>query len=192
MFEGLKWEYKKNSYFSQTADCQWVEYRRGKLAARLSLVRIVEARADLGESVLLYNNNKNTFIQIYKEEAYEGRDENDLYDLLHTGKWIKIDATQTSPKEDHKCVLFKKGMKWEYENGFYLTQAENCEWTEIRKGEVAARYTFVQFTNDERTGIVLYNKNKKNFIKIEENWLYTGPAKSNIHNLLYVGEWISY
>ena len=186
LFEGLKWEYKKDSYFSQSPDCQWAEYQQGQLVARLNLVRLIKDGSDQAECVLLYRNSKQTFIQICKEEMYEGHDENDLYDLLHIGKWIKI-----NPKEDDGCVLFKKEMKWEYEKGFYFTQADNCEWTESQNGKVVARYTFEQFTNDQRTGIVLHNKIKNNFIKIEDDRLYTGPTKNTVHNFLYVGKWIS-
>ena len=105
IFEGVKWESnRKGFYFVYTSDCQWEEYQDfEKFATYKSVDKSPKMKAD---SVLLFNQEDNVYVQLFADKAYTGVKLNKINRFLYAGRWKKEKAYKFTIMNDLDMDLY--------------------------------------------------------------------------------------
>ena len=89
-----------------------------------------------------------------------------------------------------ECVEFKKGMKWEYREGFYFVQNNtDCRWMEYQNNAVFGYYKLIKI-GDDGESVVLFNEEDKLFVQLFNEQSFTGSKINKINRFLDAGKWI--
>ena len=107
----MKWEHSLG-HFIEKADCTWEEYQNKQLLANYKLVKLLNDN-QLGQSMILFNEEENYFIQLYDDQTLIGNSINTIKRVLYKGKW-------TSNKISHNFIILN-----DLETNLFLTNMMN-------------------------------------------------------------------
>jgi hypothetical protein len=87
IYTGKRFEYANGSFFREKSEnCLWEEFKNNQLFAEFTFVKLNRNLAGR-ESVVIFANNRNFFIEIFDTQVFWGREINSINNFLTNGVW---------------------------------------------------------------------------------------------------------
>ena len=156
---------------------------------------------------MLYDVNRNVFVELNENDSNYGKNENELRHL-YNGEWSDKDYQKrlrkafnnndttdlgfySSPnlieEDDSNSDNENVNLVWVAENGYNVFESSSGDnWIEKLNGEPTFHFQVAAFNN--KNGILLYDYDREIYVELNENDSNYGATEDNLRPL-YAGSW---